>query len=248
MAPYILPALGVYLACINVLAFAAFGIDKARARRGAWRISEKALMLLAVMGGGIGAFAGMQAFHHKTRKPLFRIGVPAVIVAELLAVALVAGIVLQKPHAEDLQQAIVEYVVDGDTVDVSIEGKTERVRLIGIDAPESVSHIEEQNSEEGELASNHLSALLEEGAPVYLQTDQEDRDRYERLLRYVWIELPGDPRNPDEVAHKMANAIMVADGYADTMRYEPNTYYAEQLETLKEQALAQDAGISYLFA
>ena len=71
----------VYLVCVNLLTFAAFGVDKSRAQRGAWRISEGALMFLAAVGGSIGALAGMRAFHHKTRKPLFSIGVPVLLIA-----------------------------------------------------------------------------------------------------------------------------------------------------------------------
>lgn len=81
----------VYLAGVNALAFAAFGADKGRARRGEWRISESALMLLAAAGGSLGALAGMRAFHHKTRKPIFRIGVPALLAIHLavcLAIAM----------------------------------------------------------------------------------------------------------------------------------------------------------------
>lgn len=79
--------IAVYLAGVNALAFAAFGADKGRAKRGEWRISESALMLFAAVGGSVGALAGMRAFRHKTKKPLFRIGVP-VLLAIHLAVCL----------------------------------------------------------------------------------------------------------------------------------------------------------------
>lgn len=79
-------AILVYLAIVNVVAFAVFGTDKARAKRGEWRISERALMLLAVVGGGLGALAGMLVFHHKTHKPLFQIGVPIALIAQLALV------------------------------------------------------------------------------------------------------------------------------------------------------------------
>lgn len=79
--------IAAYLVGVNTLAFAAFRADKGRARRGEWRISESALMLLAAAGGSLGALAGMRAFRHKTRKPLFRIGVP-ILFAIHLAVCL----------------------------------------------------------------------------------------------------------------------------------------------------------------
>jgi uncharacterized membrane protein YsdA (DUF1294 family) len=64
-------ALALYLVAINVTAFAAFGIDKRRAARGQRRIAEKDLLLLAVIGGTVGAYLGRQRFRHKTRKPEF---------------------------------------------------------------------------------------------------------------------------------------------------------------------------------
>ena len=66
----------VYLAAINLLAFVMYGIDKKKAINGARRIPEKTLILLAVLGGAIGAFIGMHVFHHKTKKPKFFITVP----------------------------------------------------------------------------------------------------------------------------------------------------------------------------
>ena len=78
----------VYLAVANVVAFAVYGIDKSRARRGAWRVPEWVLLLLAFAGGGVGALAGMLAFRHKTRKWRFRICAP---VAFVLTLSLLVG-------------------------------------------------------------------------------------------------------------------------------------------------------------
>ena len=64
------------LAAINILAFALWGIDKAKAKANAWRISESALLSIALFGGSLGALLGMLVFHHKTRKWQFKIGVP----------------------------------------------------------------------------------------------------------------------------------------------------------------------------
>ena len=84
---YDLAAPIVYLICINVIAFVLFGVDKGRARRGEWRVSEKALMLFALAGGSIGALVGMRVFHHKTKKPLFAIGIPAVFIVQVALAA-----------------------------------------------------------------------------------------------------------------------------------------------------------------
>ena len=72
-----------WLVFINLLAFVLFGLDKWKARRGDWRISENALMLSALLGGSIGALAGMRVFHHKTRHKKFTIGVPVLLVLDV---------------------------------------------------------------------------------------------------------------------------------------------------------------------
>ena len=64
---------------MNLAAFAAMGIDKRRAKRGAWRIPEKTLFLLALAGGSAGALAGMYTFRHKTRHKKFVVGIPAIL-------------------------------------------------------------------------------------------------------------------------------------------------------------------------
>lgn len=69
-----------YLLIVNTLAFLLYGIDKRRARRGRWRIPERTLLLSAGLGGCVGAFAGMQLFHHKTRKVRFAVFVPFFVV------------------------------------------------------------------------------------------------------------------------------------------------------------------------
>lgn len=73
---YLLTSVLVYIFIINLIAFAAYGIDKAKARNGTRRIPEKTLIGLAAFGGAIGAIIGMLAFRHKTRKIKFTITVP----------------------------------------------------------------------------------------------------------------------------------------------------------------------------
>ena len=73
---YLLTSALVYILIINLIAFAAYGIDKAKARNGTRRIPEKTLIGLAAFGGAIGALIGMLAFRHKTRKIKFTITVP----------------------------------------------------------------------------------------------------------------------------------------------------------------------------
>lgn len=77
-----------YLLLVNLAGFLLMGLDKRRARRGAWRISEKALFLPAVLGGSLGAIVGMRTFRHKTRHWYFRYGLPALLAVQLQLAAL----------------------------------------------------------------------------------------------------------------------------------------------------------------
>ena len=71
------------LLLVNVVTFIAYGIDKYKAKKGKWRISEATLLLMAVLGGSIGAGLGMKAFHHKTMHKKFYIVVPTFIILQL---------------------------------------------------------------------------------------------------------------------------------------------------------------------
>ena len=75
-----------YLLVVNTLTFLLYGIDKYKAKKARWRISEATLLMMAVVGGSIGAWAGMRLWHHKTMHKKFKYGIPLII---LLQVALV---------------------------------------------------------------------------------------------------------------------------------------------------------------
>ena len=74
----------IYLIIINLIAFLAMFIDKKKAQKGKWRIKESTLLILALIGGSIGAISGMYIFHHKTQKPRFYIGFPIIIILQIL--------------------------------------------------------------------------------------------------------------------------------------------------------------------
>ncbi|GAB4446340.1 MAG: hypothetical protein OHK0015_49460 [Chloroflexi bacterium OHK40] len=131
---------------------------------------------------------------------------------------------------EGLEPARVINIIDGDTIDVAIGGREERVRLIGIDTPESVDPRRPVECF-GVEASAAASALLD-GQTVWLEEDpsQDSRDRHGRLLRYVWLE---DGR--------MANLEQIAGGFAFEYTYDTPYRYREAFR-LAERA-ARDAGI-----
>ena len=80
--PYLL-IISCYLIAINIITFFVYGIDKQKAKKGQWRISEFTLLTLAAIGGSIGAWIGMQVWRHKTQHLKFKFGVPAIIFLQL---------------------------------------------------------------------------------------------------------------------------------------------------------------------
>ena len=90
MRAYCIYGILIYLAAINVAAFFLYGIDKWKAQRNKWRITEARLLRIALAGGSIGALLGMKIWHHKTLHNKFRFGHPAILILQLAAV-LAAG-------------------------------------------------------------------------------------------------------------------------------------------------------------
>ena len=73
----------IYLAAINVVTFFLYGVDKWKAKRAKWRVSEAALIWMAVFGGSVGAWLGMKAWHHKTQHKKFTYGLPLILMAQI---------------------------------------------------------------------------------------------------------------------------------------------------------------------
>lgn len=121
-------------------------------------------------------------------------------------------------------------VVDGDTIRVRMsDGNEEKVRYIGIDAPE-IAHEDSAGEYLGDEATDHNAELLASG-PLYLQTDVDERDDFGRLLAYVWA------------GQVFVNERMVADGFARAHNYPPNTARQETLWTAHDAAREAGVGI-----
>jgi micrococcal nuclease len=131
----------------------------------------------------------------------------------------------------DEPNATVVRAVDGDTLVVDIEGDDERLRLIGIDTPESVA---EDRPDEcyGHEAAEHLADLLPVGTPLRIERDVEPRDQYDRLLGYAYRARDG----------LFVNEALVAGGYAEAKQYPPNTTMHEQLEAAEAVARSGRVG------
>ena len=78
-----------YLVIINIVTFVVYGIDKWKAKRGNWRISEATLLMLAAIGGTIGALLGMKVWHHKTMHLKFKYGLPLILLAQIALIYLI---------------------------------------------------------------------------------------------------------------------------------------------------------------
>lgn len=127
--------------------------------------------------------------------------------------------------------AVVEKVVDGDTLKVSVNGKSETVRLLLVDTPESV-HPSKPVQPYAVEASNFVKGQLPEGKKVELELDAGERDKYRRLLAYVWV---------DET---MLNERLLEKGYARVAYvFEPNTKYVDRFREIQKKAQEQELNI-----
>ena len=124
---------------------------------------------------------------------------------------------------EDLPKYKVTRVIDGDTIVLNINGKDEKVRLIGVDTPESVHPYKTKNSQNGQIASSFTKEKLE-GQTVGLELDVQERDKYGRILGYVYI---GDT---------MFNKLLIQEGMAQIATFPPNVKYVGDFEQLEKTA------------
>lgn len=125
--------------------------------------------------------------------------------------------------------ARVTRVVDGDTLEVQIDGKKERVRLIGIDTPESVHPDASKNIEAGKIALEFTRSKLE-GKEVELEFDVQERDQYGRLLAYIYLD------------GLMFNKTLLEMGYARLATYPPNVKYLDDFTKIQEEARKNNKG------
>lgn len=164
-------------------------------------------------------------------RPLVGVGAVALALGVLVvAGALTRGVSGDAGLPPDV--GVVVAVVDGDTIDIRIAGRDERVRLIGIDTPET--HVDEGPPEcYGPEASAHLAGLLPIGSQVRLTRDVVGRDDYGRLLAYVHRRDDG----------RFVNAALAAGGFARPLTIAPNDAYARRFVDLATAAEAADRGL-----
>ncbi|HOJ92884.1 MAG TPA: thermonuclease family protein [Dictyoglomaceae bacterium] len=128
-------------------------------------------------------------------------------------------------------------VVDGDTIEVELNQKIEKVRFIGVDCPESTTRLDPYGKEASNFTKEWLS-----GKEIYLEFDTQVRDRYGRILAYVWL-TPIQEINEEEIRSKMFNAILLSEGYAQIMTIPPNLKYVKYFINLQKEAQENKKGL-----
>lgn len=139
----------------------------------------------------------------------------------------------------DLLEGVVTDVVDGDTVLVDVAGDVRRVRLIGVDTPETV-HPRKPVQHYGPEASAFTKQALS-GQRVWLEYDVAPLDKYQRHLAYVWLERPG--RDEEAVRRGMFNARLLLEGYGRVMTIQPNSRYSDLFARFQAEARAARRGL-----
>jgi micrococcal nuclease len=136
-------------------------------------------------------------------------------------------------------QVTVARVVDGDTIHVTMpDGTDETVRFIGVNTPESTTRHEPY----GEEASAYAKSRLPKGLTVWLELDARERDKYGRLLAYVWLAPPSSDA-ASEVRAKMFNAQLLLEGYAQLMTIPPDVRYVDVFTPMQAEAREADKGL-----
>jgi micrococcal nuclease len=134
----------------------------------------------------------------------------------------------------DLLRGKVTRVVDGDTIEVSLGTRVERVRLIGVDTPEL-------GTIEGQVAKDYTEKNLS-GAVIFLELDAQTRDRYGRLLAYIWTKEP-KTRSESEIRDKMFNARLLLEGHGVLLTIPPNVKYVEYFTKFQQAGRENKMGI-----
>jgi len=132
---------------------------------------------------------------------------------------------------------VVSRVIDGDTFEAKVNGKTERIRMIGVDTPEVHGKVEAYGKEASTFTKKQLT-----GKKVFLELDVQERDKYGRLLAYVWLSQP-TTLDDKSIRSQMFNARLLLNGYAEQMTVPPNVKYANKFTVYVREAREAKRGL-----
>ena len=202
-----------YLILINLISFSLMGIDKRRAIRNRWRISERTLFLTALLFGSIGAIAGMHVFRHKTQHPTFRIGMPAILILQIiliLSASILYGRIADGPartvrqELEQIKEPDDETVqsflyhadlmesqppandmgdVSADIVRLFFENFKYDIRNTRVEDEQAIVNVDITNIDMHALARDLCTRILQESVSVYPESTISTTEDYYKLLR-----------------------------------------------------------------
>ncbi|MEG1990418.1 MAG: thermonuclease family protein [Clostridia bacterium] len=144
---------------------------------------------------------------------------------------------LNEINIYNYEKAYVSRIVDGDTIEVIISNKKYKVRFIGVNCPEYTSKVEYYGKESTEYTTNLLKNKY-----VYLEKDISNTDKYNRLLRYIWLEIPNN-NSVEETQNKMFNSILLSNGYAQIATYPPDIKYVDIFKDISIKARKNNTGL-----
>lgn len=154
------------------------------------------------------------------------------------------NIVFEDEQENRFLEVILESVVDGDTLKVRFpDGSTRKIRLLSVNAEESVSSDKSKNNEYGVMASDFLKEYLLDTTTLWMQYDTKQQDQYGRDLCYVWLSDQVEISNRDDIENYMLNAILLKNGYVYTVIYEPNRAYQNVFFDIEKSARNSNSGL-----
>lgn len=221
----------IYIITINLIGFFIMGIDKRRARKNKWRIQEKTLFLIALLFGSIGVLTGMYVFRHKTRHLSFKLGIPAILICQVLLVVLLFSWNsrrLNRPEQvvrndlnrireldADTIQSFVSYenLINSDLTSAALNDKTvEAVSLFfknfnykilqqQTKGDKSDVTVQITNIDMHALASDLLRAILVESVDIYKDPNDQQTDSYYALLYEMLSQKAYETKDTTAVFH-----------------------------------------------
>lgn len=221
----------IYIITINLIGFFIMGIDKRRARKNKWRVQEKTLFLIALLFGSIGVLTGMYVFRHKTRHLSFKLGIPAILICQVLLVVLLFSWNsrrLNRPEQvvrndlnrireldADTIQSFVSYenLINSDLTSAALNDKTvEAVSLFfknfnykilqqQTKGDKSDVTVQITNIDMHALASDLLRAILAESVDIYKDPNDQQTDSYYALLYEMLSQKAYETKDTTAVFH-----------------------------------------------
>lgn len=143
----------------------------------------------------------------------------------------------------NFEKAVVERVVDGDTIVVKRQnGVSEKIRMVLVNTPET-KHPKKGVEYFGKEASAYTKKMLPAGKAVYLEKDVSERDRYSRLLRYVWVNEPTSKIDTKVLKNNCFNAMLLANGFAQVSVFPPDVKYVNEFRQIEKTAKDNNVGL-----